>query len=214
MPEQLAAYAAAVCGGEGADAASYSPSRDYPMTLFQGDQSYLTEMKSKYTLTGKGGPLEATAEAVVGDIARGCQKMLRSDEQARKEGRTRKRLCFVDPSGDEGLPSGLSRGLHASIARPPVSRSYDSAARSGVQNRTMPLALQDGLIGFEGERDREVIARMPVLSRGERTAFVVVGLVGEVQKRVYLLPTARRRLKTLGVVHPQSGERSCRFHQC
>lgn len=59
-----------------------------------------------------------------------------------------------------------------------------------------------------GEEVKVVAARTPMLSRGERHAFTVLGLSGEFAERVLLLPTSTRRRVS---VEDGSAETGCFF---
>lgn len=142
------------------------------------------------------------AEEEVAVVGGSCGDAPSRDVHPRKERGTEKG-SFVEAGSSTGAPvSSLSSS--AAVARGAVAAVATVVVGAG---KTLP---KDGRASntdeFRGERRREVVAQVPLWSQGERPAFVVVGLVGEVGERVLLLPTSRRRCETVGESPALSGE--------
>lgn len=169
-------------------------------------------------LLGGSRPLPAAEEVAVVGRSRGDASS--SDGHAGKEVGTEKRSCVVAGSRGGASMSSLSPVAAGARSCRGGGAARGAAAVAAAAGSQTPL--KGGHVAtddFGGEQCREVVARVPLCSRGERPAFVVVGLVGEVGDRVLLLPTLRRRCETVGESPALSGEsraieRTCEHAGC
>lgn len=150
-------------------------------------------------------PLPAAEEVAV--VCRSRRDAPSRDGHAGTGVGTEKRSCVVAGSSG-GAPMSSSSPVTAGARSCSGGGATRGAAVVAAEGGSQTL-LKDGHVAtddFGGEQCREVVARVPLCSRGERPAFVVVGLVGEVGDRVLLLPTLERRCETVGESPALSGE--------